>query len=98
MNPELFNAGIAVFSAVASAVAVWVKMRRGGGAAPNVLPTPTDPTKPIDFPSTGRPGLDLLIRLFLARQAKQEQIKQQEDVRALFAELLAQSDVTPLAK
>jgi len=94
MSPELLNAIVAVVSALLSAGSVWAATRRNGTApkptSPIPLPLPTDPAspaQPVNFPTTGRPGIDLLIRLFLARQAKQAEAQQADDVRAFLAEL-----------
>lgn len=68
MSPDLMNAIVGVISAVLGALAVWAKMRNGGAQPAPIDPTKPSPTPPI--PSTGRPILDALIRLWLEREAK----------------------------
>lgn len=82
MNPELLNALIAAGSALASAVAVWIKMRRGGKPSlPPIGPIVPGPVKP-DFPSTGRPILDLIIRRYLQKEAEELQAKHEAEADA----------------
>jgi hypothetical protein len=77
MNPDLLAALYSAGSALVAAGAVWLKMRRGG--AP-VVP----PVKP-PVPSTGRPVVDLLLRLWAEREAKRQAEQEALDARELAA-------------
>jgi hypothetical protein len=80
MNPELWSAVYSLGSALVGAGAVWLKMRRGGSPEVPVVP----PVRP-PVPGTGRPVVDLLLKLWAEREAKRQAEQEALDARELAA-------------
>lgn len=88
MNPDLLAALYSVGSAVVAAGVTWWRMRQGGGVKPAdpTRPPPPTPAPPV-LPSTGRPGQDLLLRLWAEWLARREREREESETRAFLAEL-----------